>query len=248
MDGVINAAIPSFTSDALLMGVYGIGIGLFIIPLFIQWIEQDKEYERFFEELRSEPFRRAKTDFFMRLERAYHTWQSKAGDSSVSLQRLMENSEFPNWIPIIEGDLVEKAQEEYEKSPCDLWRFCRELYKEADSYLKQRKYPTLLSGEEIEEFHRARQTLSYFWDKSAISLLLYRKLRYRNIKEHLKANKELLKVLSYLEIELYCRLRESGKGSKYLFYLSAILFGEKKWGFWQWLWNPLLSTSENFRK
>ena len=241
-----NAVIPS-ASDGWLMALYGVAVGFFVIPSIIRWIEQDREYDRFYDTLGSESLRKARTQLFKNVSRAYVSWKSVSDDYPESLQELIENAEFPGWVPVINGDFSETAREEYEGIPSDLWDFCHSLYGEVDKYIRRRDYPTLLSHNEIDELHDARQTLSYFWDNVAVLLIRRRKLRYRNIKPHLEAESTLIKLLIHLAIENSVAIGEKGAGPKYLLYLGAILFKKKSWGVKEWIWNPLLSASENLR-
>jgi len=247
MDSLIQAIVPTAT-DGWLMLVYGIGIGLFFIPCFIQWLEQGNEFERFFIELGAEKMGRARTRFFKNFSRGYEKWKSINNCPHDNIDKLIRTSDFPSWIPVTEGELRHVAEEKYTEEPTYLWQFIRDLNNEIENYIRAGEMPDspLLTKEEIEEFHEARQTLSYFWNNVGIRLVRWRKLRYRNIKPYAESEKDLIKCLSYQSIESQIRLIREGRGQE-ITYLGAIVFKKTRWGLKQWAWNPILSRSENFR-
>ena len=250
MSAFFDAVFPTATdTGGWLMFLYGIGLGLFVIPLFLRWLEQEKEFERFFDELGSEKLGRARIRFFKNFSRAYHTWKSIGNNRPESIDKLISDSDFPDWIPVVEGELRLIAKEKYKDKPSELWQFIHYLSEVVDNYMRTRNIPdqSPLNKEEIEEFHEARQTLSYFWNNVGIKLLRWRKLRYRNVKHYAEAEKDLIKCLSYISIEAHISINREGRGQE-ITYFGAIVFEKTKWGFCQWAWNPLLTHSENLRQ
>lgn len=247
MEGYFHIFFPQPTSDGWLMGFYGLVIGVFVIPGFLTWIERDKEYERFLDKLGQEPLAKAKIKLFKNLSRAYHRWKKTHKNFPDSMGDLIHDSAFPQCVPMVKGEISTKIDEEFCGSPSGLWLFLHDLYIELDAYIRTRKKPKLLLENEMDELHEARQTLSYYWDYVAVLILKRHLLRYRNIKPHLEIERALIKVLVIMEIENHRAIRGSRAGEQWLFYLGAVLFEKRKWGFGAWFWNPCLTAVENLR-
>lgn len=246
----LNNITVSIAHPYWLLFWLGLGLGYFGIPWFMGWLEKAEEFDRFFARLGSEILGRARIGFFKNLSRAYSTWRSRNPGSPENIDKLIEQSDFPSWLPLGRSQQLNRvAESEFNKTPPPLWRFMRDLYKEVDAYirLREKNDNPLLFPEEIEEFHEARQRLSYFWNDTAIFVTRRFRLRYWNIEYYAQSEKDLLKVLCYLTIEMHLSINREGRGQAILD-LGSIVFGTIKWGFMQSFWCPFLSSMENLKR
>lgn len=249
LGGFFDQIIPS-ASHPWLIFWYGIGIGLFVILWIINWIEQAKEYEKFYTEIRDFALGDERSKFFMYLSRAYEKWKEKCNDAPESLEKLMEKASYPDWLPVLNDELLNEIDKQY-LSGIDtpyIWRFAYELYCQVDDFVKKRKSPELLLDEEAIMFHEARQRLSYFWESTGNRVLVMKKLRFWRIKPLMKPEARLLKMLTYLSLALHTVNMQQGQGSKHLYYLCGMYFGTRKWGLKQFLCNPLLDGWDKLRE
>lgn len=247
MDALLNIFIPS-ADDGWFMAFYGLIFGIFVVPYVIELIERGKEYDRFYRDFRTEGLGQTRSTFFTYLCRAYGEWHKTHTDLPESLEDLIDETAFPDWIPVLDGELLEVIKQQY----CNgvgppLWQFANELYSEIDSYLKSRTPTKLLISDEAQSFHNARQRLSYFWEDAGFVALRMKKLRYRLIKRHLKSDERLLKMLCLLSLALHLANKQKGKGGRHMYYLCALYFGTRNRGFCEWISNPLLEPSERWR-
>ena len=210
MDVLLNTLIPS-AADGWFMAFYGLMVGIFVVPYVIELIERGKEYDRFYRDFRSEGLGQTRSIFFMYLCRAYGEWHKTHNHLPESLEDLIDETAFPNWIPVLDGELLEviKQQYGYTSAP-PLWQFVNDLYSEIDSHLKNRTPTKLLLSDEPISFHNARQRLSYFWEDTGFVVLRMKRLRYRLIKRHLESDKRLLKILCLLSLALHLANKQKG--------------------------------------
>ena len=122
MEGLISAVIPS-AQDGWFMALYGLGIGLFIIPMVIEIFERRKQYQEFYKNLHGEYVGKCRSIYWMHLSRAYETWRQNNQDVPDSIEGLIESADFPVWLPVIKGDLIETVDNQYAAGRPVIWRF-----------------------------------------------------------------------------------------------------------------------------
>jgi len=243
LDILFEKLIPT-SEDMWLVFWYGIGFGFLVIPWIINWFERNSEYEKFYSEVRGFALGDERAKFFMYLSRAYHKWQVNNQLAPKSLEELIDQSPYPGWLPVLEGELLKNINEIYcsGANPSYIWQFTFELYRQIDHFIKTGESIGTLENDEVIRLHEARQRLNYFWENTGYKTLVLAKLRFRNIRPLMVPEERLLKMLTFLSLALHKVNEQSGKGSRHTYYLCALYFKTRSWRLKELAWNPLVEN------
>lgn len=230
--GIVRNASASITHKTLFIAGIGFALAFYVFPFFGWVIWRQREYTRFYDDLYQ--LGRTKAEFFDYLKLAYATWRRFHLETPNNVQTFIDQSNYPDWIPVKGGDITKEAKRHgieapliLSPNPYDIWAFALELYRQIDRS-KYGEPPSLLSADECTRFDHARRDLDYFWTRTGRKIFVHRLLSYRKIKEHLQDDHRFLKILPFLSISLHLNTLQTRAGKQEMYRLGARLFGTRK--------------------
>ena len=208
-----------------LLFLLGFGVAHWVWPFVKERIWHQaiyaENYSAFYQQWTNLEFAAAKSDFFKYLGRAYETWKGGRVDLPVDINDFWEKAQLPaklrsrNTLADLEG-LVDLN--------IPYWAFADALYREVDDFLKTRATPTLLKESEVDEFHKLRQRLSYFWHDIARKVFERKVLRFQDIEDDARSDARTIKALCFLEIVLRRKIKSEKSKHDDLMELGRKLF------------------------
>ena len=216
----------------------GLGIGAYFVPIVYEFFVRKKKTEEEYKNWLSDDTARAKQIFFTHMGKALTVyWKylpySGAGGVPSNINLFIDKAPYPEWLP--PRGTYHANFELYIHVDDPYWRFARELYNQIDGCLYRGIKPTLLTEDEIREFHEARRQLAYFWARIARNIFHSHTMRYKDVIDWIRSDERVLKYLAYLEVSLHLTTMQQAEGKTHLFHLGAKYFGTEwalEWKNW----------------
>lgn len=208
----------------LILLVVGFGVA-YLVWFAINIIKREKEYHVFRTELNS--LGESRDIVYNCLARAYSLWRQTYTDAPNDFTNFIDNEDFPEWLPVKRGNLIEVAawhSVTRSRNTMDMWGFSFSIYREIESYKKQRQTLTLLQQSECEQLDKARRALQQFFQNTAYKIYKRHSLSYSRVTKHLEYNDPFLKIICYLSISLFVLNRQKGRGIQEMYQLGARFF------------------------